>query len=273
MTKPSRELYISYTRLDSEKKGCPASYLIGILKGMFPELVVTETEDVEQLLDISSRQSALDYLLSNEVDDRWCEIAAAVMLYDASVSDAGDGNEVDDKAFAQKNSVERLINARFEHYSKDPISRNVARSIYGRHMEGSITRFEQFARCAYAHFLNYGLRLTEREESGFTSLDMGNIYHEALERYSKKLDRESTDWFSVTDAKRDELAMEAINEVIDEYAGFGIFDTAESKHSISHMKAVFKQTVWHSQPRYEEAALCLRGLSFPFTRALIWQMM
>lgn len=168
---------------------------------MFPELVVTETEDVEQLLDISSRQSALDYLLSNEVDDRWCEIAAAVMLYDASVSDAGDCNEVDDKEFTQKNSVERLINARFEHYSKDPISRNVARSIYGRHMEGSITRFEQFARCAYAHFLNYGLRLTEREESGFTSLDMGNIYHEALERYSKKLDRESTDWFSVTDAK------------------------------------------------------------------------
>ena len=53
------------------------------------------------------------------------------------------------------------------------------------------------------------MRLTEREESGFTSLDMGNIYHEALERYSKKLDRESTDWFSVTDAKRDELAMEA----------------------------------------------------------------
>ena len=34
-----------------------------------------------------------------------------------------------------------------------------------------------------------------------------------------------SDWFSVTDTKRDELAMEAINEVIDEYAGFGIFDT------------------------------------------------
>ena len=56
--------------------------------------------------------------------------------------------------------------------------------------------------CICAIFLNYGLRLTEREESGFTSLDMGNIYHEALERYSKKLDRESTDWFSVTDDKK-----------------------------------------------------------------------
>ena len=47
MTKPSRELYISYTRLDSEKKAAQPSYLIGILKGMFPELVVTETEDVD----------------------------------------------------------------------------------------------------------------------------------------------------------------------------------------------------------------------------------
>ena len=31
------------------------------------------------------------------------------MLYDASVSDAGDGNEVDDKEFTQKNSVHTAI--------------------------------------------------------------------------------------------------------------------------------------------------------------------
>lgn len=136
MTKPSGELYISYTRLDSEKKAAQPSYLIGILRGMFPKLAVKETEDVEQLADLSSRRSAMDYLLSNDVDDSWCEIAAALLSYDETA----------------ENAVEKLIEARFEHYSKDPISKNVARSIYGRHMEGSITRFEQFARCAYAHF-------------------------------------------------------------------------------------------------------------------------
>ena len=35
--------------------------------------------------------------------------------------------------------------------------------------------------------------------------------------------------------KRDELAMEAINEVIDEYAGFGIFDTAEKPNIRYHI--------------------------------------
>jgi len=105
-------------------------------------------------------------------------------------------------------------------------------------------------------------------ESGFTSLDMGNIYHEALERYSKKLDRESTDWFSVTDAKRDELAMEAINEVIDEYTGFGIFDTAESQHSISHMKAVFKQTVWALTTQIRRGSFVPERFEFSFYESL-----
>ena len=255
MTKPSKELYISYTRLDSEKKAAQPSYLIGILKGMFPKLVATETEDVEQLVDLSSKRSAMDYLLSNEVDDRWCEIAAALLLYD-------------DTGYVKENAVDRLIEARFEHYSKDPISRNVARSIYGRHMEGSITRFEQFARCAYAHFLNYGLRLKEREESGFSSLDMGNIYHEALEKYSRKLDKENADWFNVSDELRKELSDESIDEVINEYAAYGIFDTAESLHTVSHMKAVFRQTVWALTAQIRKGSFVPEKFEFGFYESL-----
>ena len=272
MTKPSKELYISYTRLDSEKKAAQPSYLIGILKGMFPKLVATETEDVEQFVDLSSKRSAMDYLLSNEVDDRWCEIAAALLLYDDTAADDEAGNEADDKeydkGYVKENAVERLIEARFEHYSKDPISRNVARSIYGRHMEGSITRFEQFARCAYAHFLNYGLRLKEREESGFSSLDMGNIYHEALEKYSRKLDKENADWFNVSDELRKELSDESIDEVINEYAAYGIFDTAESLHTVSHMKAVFRQTVWALTAQIRKGSFVPEKFEFDFYESL-----
>ena len=159
----------------------------------------------------------------------------------------------------------QLLVTEFEHLFRDT-------RILGAHHDhrrtAEIGIVEQFARCAYAHFLNYGLRLTEREESGFTSLDMGNIYHEALERYSKKLDRESTDWFSVTDAKRDELAMESIGEVIDEYAGFGIFDTAESQHSISHMKAVFKQTVWALTAQIRRGCFVPERFEFSFYESL-----
>ena len=53
---------------------------------------------------------------------------------------------------------------------------------------------EQFSSCAYAHFLSYGLRLSDREEYGFEAMDLGNIAHQSLERFSRKADREKMRW-------------------------------------------------------------------------------
>lgn len=274
MTKPSQELFISYSRLDGDGKATQPSYLIGVLKNMFPKLSVNEIEDVEQIADLTSEQSALDYLLCADIDDMWCEIAAALYRSGADLDGAqiSNNNSISDSANnsidSGANAIDRIIEARYEHYSKDPISRNIARSIYGRHMVGSITRFEQFARCAYAHFLNYGLRLSEREESGFTTLDMGNIYHEALEKYSKKLDHTQDDWFSVSDEKRDELASEAIGETIDEYSGYGIFDTAQDSHTVERMKNIFRQTVWALTTQIRKGSFVPERFEFSFFESL-----
>ncbi len=276
MTKPAQELYVSYSRLDCSGKAAQPSYLIGVLKNMFPKLSVNEIEDVEQIADLTSEQSALDYLLCVDIDDKWCEIAAALYkcgadLEEAKISNNSISNSIGNNiniGISAGNAIDRIIEARYEHYSKDPISKNIARTVYGRHMVGSITRFEQFARCAYAHFLNYGLRLSEREGSGFTTLDMGNIYHEALEKYSKKLDHTQYDWFSVSDEKRDELASEAIGETIDEYSGYGIFDTAQDSHTIKRMKNIFRQTVWALTTQIRKGSFVPERFEFSFFESL-----
>ena len=38
-----------------------------------------------------------------------------------------------------------------------------------------------------------GLRLSDREEYGFEALDLGNIAHQSLERFSRKADREKSE--------------------------------------------------------------------------------
>ena len=70
--------------------------------------------------------------------------------------------------------------------------RETIRSLWNRRRQSSsirnrtgisVTRLEQFASCACAHFLRYGLKLSDREEYEFEALDLGNIAHQALERF------------------------------------------------------------------------------------------
>ena len=57
--------------------------------------------------------------------------------------------------------------------------RAAARALYGQKLQGSVTRLEQFAACAYAHFLKYGLELMERQEYQLEAVDMGNLFHQS----------------------------------------------------------------------------------------------
>ena len=106
-----------------------------------------------------------------------------------------------------------------------------------------MTRLERFAACAYAHYLQYGLQLRERETAGFESVDMGNLYHEALERYSRKLEASEYDWFGVPDEARSLMAAEAMDEALEGYPNASLSDSAQNMHQTKRMKDIFDQTV------------------------------
>ena len=79
-----------------------------------------------------------------------------------------------------------LLDASFYSYHPKQISEEAAKLLYGTHFQNSISRMEKFSACAFAHFLAYGLRLKERNEYEFQPLDLGNVFHSAMERYSGK---------------------------------------------------------------------------------------
>ena len=229
LTKPSEELYISYAKVDSEGKAIRPSYLTGVLKKLFPELSVTEYEQIAARDDFYTTQAAEDYLIHGAHDEAWYALAHWFLK----------GEDT-----AEKERIRGLLHAPYTRYEGEPISRAVALALYGRTTRGSITRLERFAACAYAHFLQYGLRLSERETAEFRNVDMGNIYHTALERYSRKLEQSEYDWFGVPDEKRNEFAELAMQEALEEYTGIAVCDTAENAYQRKHMLSIFSQTVW-----------------------------
>lgn len=225
LTKPSDALYITFSRTDTEGKIIRPSYLVSTIRRMFPQMGITEIEEIKKKLNYSTQRAAMDYIVHGEKNEVWFSLAKWFKTMD-------------------EEWFENMMNACYIRYVDEPISKAVAQAIYGTKIEGSVTRLEQFARCAYAHFLKYGLLLRERLSSGFEHVDIGNIYHDALQRYSMKLANSKTDWFHISDEERKRLSDLAFEEAIEGYTEIKSYATAENMHMIQRMKHIFEQTVW-----------------------------
>ena len=56
----------------------------------------------------------------------------------------------------EREKVMQLFDAAFGAHKDDAISKAVTKALYGNTLENSVTRLEQFAACAFAHYLSYG---------------------------------------------------------------------------------------------------------------------
>ena len=73
----------------------------------------------------------------------------------------------------------------------DIISESVAKVLYGEVSPYSATTgWSVILPVLFAHFLQYGLKLTERAEYEFRAMDMGNIMHKVLESLIKEVNKE-----------------------------------------------------------------------------------
>lgn len=52
--------------------------------------------------------------------------------------------------------------------------------LYGDKIHTTITRLEKYANCPYSYFMQYGLKITEKEEFELKKLDTGSLYMQWL---------------------------------------------------------------------------------------------
>src|SRR5699024_4582195 len=147
----------------------------------------------------------------------------------------------DDKS---KETLEEILDAGFLRREYPELRPERAKQLYPDPDRVSVTRMEQFASCAYAHFLSYGLRLSDREEYGFEALDLGNIAHQSLERFSRKADKENLSWVEMTQEKREELIAESVEESVVDYGNTVLFSSARNEYMIGRIKRLIGRSVW-----------------------------
>lgn len=94
-------------------------------------------------------------------------------------------------------------------YQEPELSEELLEQLYGKELSGSVTRLERFAACPYQYFCIYGLELREREEYKIRPIDLGNLFHKALECFSRKVKESEYSWKNIPDEVQEQYISEA----------------------------------------------------------------
>lgn len=118
------------------------------------------------------------------------------------------------------------------------LSPDTAAALYGEPLISSVSRLERFAGCPFAHFAAYGLRLRERRLYRLEAPDIGQLYHAALSRLSKKLAEEGRTWADLNEEECAALAETAVDELAPKLLSEILFSTNRHRYVTRKLKAV-----------------------------------
>lgn len=252
LTKPSERLILSYSQTSLDGKPLRPAYLVRDIRRLFPGIPVREESKKKFLKKELTHRTGLEYLAQGlqgraaGVDDAWKELYTWYFQSD------------------DREKVLRLVGAAFCRKGQEAVTEETARLLYGEHSRPSVTRLERFAACAYAHFLSYGLRLSEREQYQFESLDWGNIAHRSMEIFSRKTAEKKQDWQDMEEEERNRLIDSSVEESIVDYGNTILYSSARNEYLITRIKKLIRRSVWALTKQMEQGDFRLQGYELNF---------
>lgn len=245
LSKPSRRLVITYAGRSADGKSLRPSVLLGEVYKLFPGLTAEDGSTVK-------------WPVQTPRDGKETLIQGLKTYRDLKEPDAADGALEDSQwerkflelyrwFFGQEDyreEVKLLVQAAFYSYEERGIGRAAARALYGKILQGSVTRLEQYASCAYAHFLRYGLELMERREYELEAVDMGNLFHQSIDRCFQVMKAQGRDWRNLTEEGRQGLVKESVSQVVADYGNTIMMSTARYAYLAGRVERMTDRTIW-----------------------------
>ncbi len=236
LTKPTDKLFLSYAAIGGDGKSLGPAYLVPKLLSMFDGLTVERPEEGDfESQNVAVRDSfdnlssmMREYASGRLSDDERKEFFSLCRV----LSEEGNGKY-----------MEGLVEAAFKHYESVPMAKALAVALYGATLENSVSRLEQFASCAYAHFIRYGLHLDERKEYEFEASDLGNVFHKVLEEYTGEIITKGINWNALSKEESDKILNEALTKCVQSYGDTILLSSSRNQYMIERIRRILQRTV------------------------------
>ena len=250
--KPVKQLMISYAAEGRDHHALKPSTVIGDLKkGAFGHF-----DRIEEVLGSSSQ-------LISSVQD-------ALMIFAAEAPEASEG---DDRFFALYRALcragsgadaDRILEACFRGYQKKQLSKEAAHILYQDLLEGSVTRLENYEGCPFFHFIRHGLELKERAEFSVEAVDIGNLYHKALDGVFKEIRNRGKDIRECGPEELESLCDEVVREVAAAYHENIMNSSARNQYLSDKIRRVTGKTLLTLKQQLSDGSFYTADTEVPF---------
>lgn len=242
-TTAENSMYISYCSTDKEGKSLRPSIYINKLKRIFPKLK-EESDIINKNYEIVNSKVTYEELLENiaklkdkeKIDEIWY----LIYQYYKSQND-------------WKEILNKDLQALFYTNQPETLTKENVQKLYGNTLNTSISKLEKYRSCPFSYYLQYGLKLKEKEELKIHTFDTGSFMHETIDKFFEITRKENTNLAELEEEKIFELVSEIIEEKLQDAKNYMFTATVKYKVLVRRLKKIVSkalkyiiQTIIHS---------------------------
>ena len=231
-TTAEERLYLSYPSSDMQGKALRPSMLINKIKKIYKN-IEEQSDVIEEKSEILNQNTTFEQLIKNinklketEIEKMW------YYVYDYYKKDENWNNKLQQslKGLDYSNLPEKIKQENID-------------KLYGNKLTTSISKLEQYRRCPFSYFLQYGLKIKPQEELKVQSFDTGTFMHETIDEFFSIVKENGYQLSELTEEQISEIIDKIIDEKLSQNKNYIFTSTAKYRALVVRLKRLVKKAL------------------------------
>ena len=227
-TTAENQIYLSYASSDVDGKSLRPSILIHKIKKIFPNLE-EESDVISKKYELVNQMITYEELIENiaklkkgeEIEKIWYEVY---------------------QYYKKQNNWEKKLKEDLQGLDYTNLPRKIQKEniekLYGNTLNTSVSRLEKYRSCPFSYYLEYGLKLKEKEQLKIQSFNTGSFMHETIDEFFEMVKEENLDLAQIDEKQILEMVSKIMDESLKLSKNFVFTATAKYKVLVKRLKRI-----------------------------------
>lgn len=228
------KIFLSYCMSDIDGKSLRASTLILKIKKIFNNLKEESNllEEKKYFLNEKNIYEKLIFNISN-LNKKNIEKNKNIFLFY--------------KYFSENNNYKKMLKNNLEFIKNlkmpEKIKKYNIEKLYGNNLKTSISKLETFKSCPYEYFLQYSLKIKEKEELKVNNIDTGSFMHDIINSFFEELKKEKLNVKNVDEEKQKVIINKIVEEKLQNSKNYIFIATEKYKLLVKRLKRIILKAI------------------------------